>query len=137
MLANPSLFLIRIHIGLCSLSQIDLVKKTVCSLYSMLGSRTLLLIYTSWLVDALFHLIALHILFISFLIIFKLQILLFLFEIQTPKYLAKSESFFVKTLLYNLYIIIVKVSFSFLSLRLLFIMFNSNFLLLILIFHLI
>ena len=41
-LAKPNLFLIKIQIGLCSWSQIDLERKVVCNLYSILGSKTLL-----------------------------------------------------------------------------------------------
>ena len=93
-LANSNLFLIRIQIGLYKLLQIDLLRNIVCNLYSILGKSILLFRYISWLADAFFHLIALHILLTSFRTMFKLKLGFPLLKIQTLRYLARSVSFF-------------------------------------------
>src|SRR5438046_1369065 len=93
-LANSNLFFIRIQIGLCKLLQIDLLRNIVCNLYSILSKSILLFRYISWLADAFFHLIALHILLTSFRTMFRLRLGFPLLEIQTPRCLARSVSFF-------------------------------------------
>src|SRR6184192_2799983 len=93
-LARPNLFLISIQIGLCIRLHDALERKDVCNLYSIFGKSMLLFRYTSWLTDAFFYTSTLHILATSLVITVSLHSLLPFSEIQTPRCLIASFSFF-------------------------------------------